>query len=164
MKANLQVNRKNATETNNHTPVNTSQIIPEIMRTTWPSSPNPPFSFAFRSGGGRGTLLWILIRCRPARRLPARHTAHSYFRCPSVPIFCLLGIYYFFVSHFFACAHVTFSVFIFISFLFLFIYQTFAWRRRNNLWHRLISTNVGWGLGAVVVRIISGIIWNMIPM
>ena len=148
MKANLQVNRKNATETNNHTPVNTSQIIPEIMRTTWPSSPNPPFSFAFRSGGGRGTLLWILIRCRPARRLPARHTAHSYFRCPSVPIFCLLGIYYFFVSHFFvshffACAHVTFSVFIFISFLFLFIYQTFAWRRRNNLWHRLISTNVG---------------------
>lgn len=118
MKANLQVKRKDATETNNHIPINTSQIIPEIMRTTSPSSPNPPFSFAFRSGGGRGTLLWILIRCRPAGRLPARHTAHSYFRCPSVPIFCLFGIYYFFVSHFFACVHVTFSVFIFISFYF----------------------------------------------
>lgn len=143
MKANLQVKPENATETNNRTPVNTSQIIPEIMRTTSLSSPNPPFSFAFRSGGGRGTLLWILIRCRPAGRLPARHTVHSYFRCPSIPIFCLFGIYYFFVSHFFACVHVTFSVFIFISFLFLFIYQTFAWRRRNNLWHRLISANVG---------------------
>lgn len=143
MKANLQVKRKDATETNNHIPINTSQIIPEIMRTTSPSPPNPPFSFTFRSGGGWGTSLWILIRCRPAGRLPARHTVHSYFRCPSIPIFCLFGDILFFCVTFFCMCACDFSVFIFISFLFLFIYQTFAWRRRNNLWHRLISTNVG---------------------
>lgn len=143
MKANLQVNRKNATETNNHTPINTSQIIPEIMRTTSPSPPNPPFSFTFRSGGGWGRRSgyssaagWrgVCLRGTPFTRISdALRFLSSVF----------LGTYYFFVSHFFACAHVTFSVFIFISFLFLFIYQTFAWRRRNNLWHRLISTNVG---------------------
>lgn len=84
LKANLQVNP----ETENRTTLKTTQIIPKIMRTNTPSPPNPPFSFAFRFGGGWGTLLWILIRCRPAGRLPARHTAHI-FRCPSVPIFCL---------------------------------------------------------------------------
>lgn len=120
MKANLQVKRKDATETNNHIPINTSQIIPEIMRTTSPSPPNPPFSFTFRSGGGWGTSLWILIRCRPAGRLPARHTVHSYFRCPSIPIFCLFGdILFFCVTFFCMCACDFFCIhfhFFFISF------------------------------------------------
>ena len=90
------------------------------MRTTSPSPPNPPFSFAFRSGGGWGTSLWILIRCRPAGRLPARHTVHSYFRCPSIPIFCLLGdILFFCVTFFCMCACDFFCIhfhFFFISF------------------------------------------------